>query len=278
MAVSSWKGFITFGLVAVPIRLFPAARYAHIRFHEVHKKCGHRVQQQLYCPYDKEVVSRDEIVMGYETDDDKMVIVDPKELKALEPASSTAMEISQFVKLAEVDPIYFETSYFSVPEPAGAHAYGLLLEALEELEIAALAQVTMHQRERTVIIRPFRNGLTAHTLYNQGEIHDVAGYGKKDSKEANSKELALAEQFAKTLIEPFRPERFHNEYQDRVRQLIESKSKGQAGPTPEKGRKLAPVIDLMDALKKSLANKEARSGGKAAEQGSAKNGKRKKTA
>ena len=112
MATSSWKGYITFGLVAVPIRLFPAARYSHIRFHEVHKKCGHRVQQQLYCPYDEEVVSRDDIVMGYESDDDKLVIVDPKELKAIEPASSTAMEIVQFARLAEVDPIYFETSYF----------------------------------------------------------------------------------------------------------------------------------------------------------------------
>ena len=109
MAASTWKGFITFGLISVPIRLFAAARYSHIRFHEVHRKCGHRVQQQLYCPYDEEVVPRDEIVMGYETDDGKMVIIDPQELKVLQPQSSTEMEISQFVYLDEVDPIYFET-------------------------------------------------------------------------------------------------------------------------------------------------------------------------
>ncbi len=278
MATSSWKGYITFGLVAVPLRLFPAARYSHIRFHEVHKKCGHRVQQQLYCPYDEEVVSRDDIVMGYESDDDKLVIVDPKELKAIEPASSTAMEIVQFARLAEVDPIYFETSYFSVPEQAGAHAYALLLYSLQKLKIAALAQVTMHQRERTVIIRPFQNGLTVHTLYNQNEIHEVAGYGKKDSKPIKSQELALAEQFAKTLMQPFRPERFHNEYQDRVRKLIGSKSKGHAAPQPEKGRKLAPVIDLMDALKKSLAGKGKQAGQTVGERGSSKSAKRKKTA
>jgi len=278
MAVSSWKGYMTFGLVTVPIRLFPAARYSHIRFHEVHRKCGHRVQQQLYCPYDKEVVARDEIVMGYEDDQGKMILVDPKELKAIEPDSSTAMEILQFVKITEVDPICFETSYFAVPERAGENAYALLLAAMEELKIAALTQVTMHQRERTVLIRPFRNGLTAHTLFHPNEIHDVAGYGKKDSNALRSKELALAEQFAKTLVEPFRPERFHDEYQDRVRQLIESKSKGRAAPKLEQGKKLAPVIDLMDALRKSLARKGKLSGDKPAEQIAPKGAKRTKTA
>ena len=135
----------------------------------------------------------------------------------------------------------------------------------------------MHQRERTVIIRPFQNGLTVHTLYNQNEIHEVAGYGKKDSKAIKSQELALAEQFAKTLVQPFRPERFHNEYQDRVRQLIESKSKGHAAPQPEKGRKLAPVIDLMDALKKALPAKAKRPNRKSGNAVS-KSAKRKKTA
>src|ERR1700681_330098 len=113
MAASVWKGSVSFGLVSLPIKLFAAARYSHIAFHEVHRECGHRVQQQLYCPYDKRVVSRDEIVMGYEVDEDKMVIVDREELKKLQPASSSSMEILQFVKLSDVDPIFFETSYFS---------------------------------------------------------------------------------------------------------------------------------------------------------------------
>ena len=158
MAASVWKGSISFGLVSVPIKLFAAARYSHISFHEVHRECGHRVKQQLYCPYDKRVVSRDEIVMGYEVDEDKMVIVDRQELKKLQPASSSSMEILQFVKLSDVDPIYFETSYFSVPEEEGRRGYTLLLETMEELQVAAIAQVTMHQRERTVIVRPYRHG------------------------------------------------------------------------------------------------------------------------
>ena len=257
MAASTWKGFITFGLISVPIRLFAAARYSHIRFHEVHRKCGHRVHQQLYCPYDEEVVPRDEIVMGYEMEDGKMVVVDPAELKALAPASSTEMEILQFVKLDEVDPIYFETSYFSVPEEAGRRAYSLILNTMQQMKIAAIAKVTMHQRDRTVIIRPYDNGLTIHTIYYPNEIHEVSGYGKESAKSQNRQELSLAEQFAKSLIKPFHPEQFHDEYQARVRELIESKNKGKAIPKPEKGKKLAPVIDLMTALKASLANKRA---------------------
>jgi DNA end-binding protein Ku len=255
MAASVWKGSISFGLVSVPIKLFVAARYSHISFHEVHRECGHRVQQQLYCPYDKRVVSRDEIVMGYEVDEDKMVIVDREELKKLQPASSSSMEILQFVKLDDVDPIFFETSYFSIPEEAGRRGYTLLLETMEEMKLAALAQVTMHQRERTVILRPYRGGLTLHTLYYPNEIHDVAGYGKSNASNLKKPEIALAEQFAKGLVAPFRPEKFHDEYQERVKKLIESKEKGTAAPKPEKTTRLAPVVDLMTALKQSIANK-----------------------
>jgi DNA end-binding protein Ku len=259
MAASVWKGSISFGLVSVPIKLFAAARYSHISFHEVHRECGHRVQQQLYCPYDKRVVSRDEIVMGYEVDEDKMVIVDREELKKLQPASSSSMEILQFVELSDVDPIFFETSYFSVPEEAGRRGYTLLLETMEELKVAALAQVTMHQRERTVILRPYQHGLTLHTLYYPNEIHDVAGYGKNNATNLKKPEIALAEQFAKGLVAPFQPEKFHDEYQERVKKLIESKEKGTAAPKPEKQTRLAPVVDLMTALKQSIANKGAHS-------------------
>ncbi len=255
MAASVWKGNISFGLVSVPIKLFAAARYSHISFHEVHKECGHRIQQQLYCPYDGKVVSRDEIVMGYETDEGKMVIVDKQELKKLQPTSSSSMEILQFVKLSDVDPIYFETSYFSVPEEEGRRGYTLVMETMSEMKLAAIAQVTMHQRERTVIIRPYEGGLTLHTLYYPNEIHDVAGYGKNNATNLKGPEVSLAEHFAKGLVAPFRPEKFHDEYQERVRKLIESKSKGTAAPKPEKTPRLAAVVDLMTALKQSIATK-----------------------
>jgi DNA end-binding protein Ku len=278
MAASTWKGFITFGLISVPIRLFAAARYSHISFHEVHRKCGNRVHQQLYCPYDKEVVPRDEIVMGYETEDEKMVIVDPQELKALAPPSSTEMEISQFVRLDEVDPIYFETSYFSVPEEAGRRAYALILSTMEQMKLAAIAKVTMHQRDRTVILRPYDRGLAVHTLYYPKEIREVPGYGNETPKSQNRQELSLAEQFAKSLVKPFQPEKFHDDYQDSVRELIESKSRGKALPKVEKAKKLAPVIDLATALRNSLAKKKSANTESAGQSRSAKSSKRRKTA
>ena len=276
MAASVWKGSISFGLVSVPIKLFPAARYSHISFHEVHRECGHRVQQQLYCPYDKKVVSRDEIVMGYEVDEDKMVIVDREELKKLQPASSSTMEILQFVKLSDVDPIYFETSYFSVPEEAGRRGYTLLQKTMEDMGVAALAQVTMHQRERTVILRPYQNGLTLHTLYYPNEIREVPSYGKNTATNLKKPELTLAEQFAKGLIAQFHPEKFHDEYQERVKKLIESKEKGTAAPKSEKIPRLAPVVDLMTALKQSIANKGGQTKNRSAE--SARHSRARKTA
>jgi len=115
--------------------------------------------------------------------------------------------------------------------------------------------VTMHQRERTVILRPYQGGLTLHTLYYPNEIHDVAGYGKNNAANLRKPEITLAEQFAKGLVASFRPEKFHDEYQERVKKLIESKEKGTAAPKQEKTTRLAPVVDLMTALKQSIANK-----------------------
>ena len=253
MASSTWKGSISFGLVSVPIRLFAAARSTHVAFHEIHKTCGTRVRQQLYCPHDERVVSRDEITMGYEVEKDKFIVVDPEELKKLQPASSTTMEIVQFVKLAEVDPIFFETSYFAVPEEASRRAYALLLNTMDKLKLAAIAQVTMHQRERTVILRPYHEGLIVHTIYYPNEIHDVKGYGKDVPKNLKAQEVNLATQFAQALVKPFKPDQFHDEYQMRVQQLVDSKEEGKAAPKHERTRQLAPVVDLMAALKKSIA-------------------------
>lgn len=262
MPSSSWKGYISFGLISVPVRLYPAARYSHIAFHEIHRKCGNRVRQQLYCPYDEEVVPREDIVLGYETEKDKYVLVEPDELKAVQPPSSTVMEILQFVKLDEVDPIYFETSYFSVPEEAGARAYALLLKAMSEMQCAAVAKVTMHQKEHSVIIRPYERGLIVHTIYYPNEIREVKGYGKTVGKGLSKQEVELATQFARALLKPFHPAAFHDEYSKRVEQLIEDKSKGKPVPKAEKAPKLAPVVDLMDALKKSLAGRKAGQGTK----------------
>ena len=252
MAFTVWKGHITFGLISIPVRLFTAARNEHTRFHEIHRECGTRIHHQLYCPYDERVVPRDEVVLGYETDKDKYVLVEPEELKRIQPKSSKVMGIVQFAKLSDVDPIFFETSYFAVPEEGGKQAYSLLLRTLETMGYVAVAQVTLHQRERIVIIRPYDKGLALHAIYYPNEIHAVTEYEQTDLKSLKKQEVALGEQFAETLVKPFRPQEFRDEYQARVKQLIESKSKGRPAPKLEQAKRLAPVIDLMSALKKSL--------------------------
>lgn len=253
MASTVWRGYITFGLISMPIRLFAAARTMHTRLHEIHRQCGTRIHHPLYCPYDERIVSRAEIAMGYEVEKDKYVLIEPSELKKFKAASSKAMEIVQFVKLSEVDPINFETSYFTVPEQAGKRAYALLLRTMEEMKYAAISRITLHQRERTAILRPYRDGLTLHTLYYANEVHAVKEYGKTSVKDLRKQEIALGEQFAKTLVRPFRPEEFHDEYQRQIKQLIDRKIKGGPAPKEEKTKQLAPVIDLMSALKKSIA-------------------------
>jgi len=253
MPASAWKGYISFGLISVPVRLFVAARESHVHFHEIHRECGTRVHQQLYCPYDERVVSRDEIALGYEVGDDQYVLVERDELKSLQPHSSSAMEVLQFVKLDEVDPLYFETSYFCVPEQAGKKPYGLLFRTMETLQCGAIAKLTLHQREQTVLIRPYEGGLTLHTLYYPREIREAKSYGADSGKDLKREEIRLGEQFAKSLLKPFRPQEFNDECQQRVMDLVESKGKGEETPKPEKTRRLAPVVDLMAALKKSVA-------------------------
>lgn len=254
MPSAVWKGYITFGLISMPIRLFSAARAVHTRLHEIHRECGTRIHHALYCPYDERIVSREEVAMGYEVEKDKYVLIEPSELKKIKAASSKVMDILQFVELSEVDPIYFETSYFAVPEEAGKRAYALLLRTMEEMKYAAISRITLHQRERTAILRPYLGGLTLHTFYYANEVHGVKEYGKTPVKDLKKQEIALGQQFAKTLVQPFRPEQFQNNHEAQVKELIDRKTKG--GPTVKEGKtkKLAPVIDLMSALKKSIAN------------------------
>jgi DNA end-binding protein Ku len=261
MPSTVWKGYISFGLISMPIRLFAAARSEHTHLHEIHRECGTRIHHPLYCPYDERMVTREEVGMGYEVEKDKYVLIEPAELKKTLPPSSKVMDILQFVKLDEVDPIYFDSSYFAVPDEAGKRAYELLFRTMEEMGYAAIAKITLHQRERIAIIRPYQHGLTLHTFYYANEIHVAKEYGKASVKDLKKQEIALGEQFAKTLVKPFRPEEFRDRHDEQVKKLIEQKRKGGATPNLEKAKQMAPVIDLMSALKKSIANVPPVSGG-----------------
>ena len=257
MASTVWKGYISFGLVSVPVRLYAAAREEHVSFNQIHEVCGSRIKQQIFCPTCERVVERSELAKGYQVDRDAYVLVSNEELKTLQAESSEAMEITQFVSLSEVDPIYYESSYYSAPEDPGRRAYGLLLQAMEKLNVAAIAKVTLNQREQIVLMRPYHNGIVLHTLYFPSEVREIAEYGKTENLTLQKPEMELAEQFIKQLAAGFDPEQYKDEYQQRVLALVETKRAGQVVAGQTQKPRLAPVIDLMEALKKSIAERGA---------------------
>jgi len=251
MASTIWKGYVTFGLISIPVRVFAAARSERVSFHQVHEVCHTRIKQQLFCPTCERVVERSELVKGYEPEKNQLVLVEDEELQKIAPASRETMDILEFVKLEEIDPLFFDASYYLLPEEAGRRAYQLLVETMEKSGYAAMAKLAMHQREYTIVIRPRKHGLTLHTMYYADEVRDVPGYGATTDIEVKPAEVKLAEQLVESLATNFDPEKYHDEYQTRVMQLIEAKSEGKSvSATPTK--KLAPVIDLMAALQRSL--------------------------
>ena len=178
MASSVWSGYLTFGLISMPVRLFSGARGNHISFHMLHRDDNTRIKQQLWCPHDERVVERSEIVKGYEYRKGEYVIIEPEEIKKIEPKTAKAMEILEFVKADDVDPIYFESSYFVTPEEAGRRPYALLCKALEETKYVAIAKLTMHNREYTVFLRPYKGGMMLHTMYYKEEVRDLDNFGR----------------------------------------------------------------------------------------------------
>jgi DNA end-binding protein Ku len=233
MASSVWKGYISFGLVSVPVRLFAAARESHVSFNQLHTPCGSRIKQQIVCPTCDEKVERSDLSKGYEVDKDVFVTVTPEELKSLDSTASDA-------------------------EEPGRKAYTLLFQSMKRLDLAAIARVSLHSREQVVIIRPYDKGLVLHTLYYASEVREIPEYGHDTDVKMLPQETALAEQFISQLTLPFQPERYTDTYRDQVMQLIEKKREGMAVVAPTAKRSMAPVVDLMDALKKSLAAKNAK--------------------
>ena len=258
MASSVWKGTLSFGLLAIPVKLYTAARSQRMNLHQLHKTCHTRLKQPLYCPQCNRQVERSEVVRGYEYEKGQYAIVSEEDIKKITPRSSTVMEIVAFVKQEQIDPIYFDASYFMLPDKDSEKPYALLLKTLEDTNRVGIATVTMHQREYTVFIRPRKNGLTIHTMYYANEIREVAGYGQaeKDIK-LKPAEVKLAEQLVESLSQDFKPEQFHDRFQENLKALIEAKQKGKTIVAEQKPGP-ARVIDMMEALKKSLANAEAK--------------------
>src|SRR5262249_2003427 len=257
MAASVWSGYLTFGLISMPVRLFSGARSSGISFNMLHRPDLQRVKQQYYCPAENRVVERSEIVKGYEYRKDEYVVVEPEEIKKIEPRTAKTMEILEFVKSSEVDPIFFESSYYMMPEEAGRRPYALLTKALEKSQYYATAKLTMDNREYTVFLRPHEGGMMLHTMYYAEEVRQVEGFGAPEV-ELKDAEVKVAHQLIEALAADWDPEKYHDEFQDNLKKLIETKLQGGKGDEMNKPKKLAPVVDLMAALKQSLAEMEGK--------------------
>jgi DNA end-binding protein Ku len=257
MAASVWSGYLTFGLISIPVRLFSGARSSGISFNQLHRDDLTRVKQQLICPLDNKVLERSDIVKGYEYRKNEYVVVEPEEIKQIEPKTAKNMEILEFVKTSEVDPVYFDSSYYMMPEEAGRRPYALLTKALEESEYVGIAKLTMHNREYTVFLRPHEGGLMLHTMYYEEEVRKVEGFGAPDV-ELKDAEVKVAHQLIEALAAEWEPEKFKDDFQENLKNLIQTKLEGGKIAEVEKPKKIAPVVDLMAALKQSLAQMEGK--------------------
>jgi DNA end-binding protein Ku len=251
MAASVWSGYLTFGLISMPVRLFSGARGSHVSFHMLHRDDHVRVKQQLVCPAEGKVLGHNDIVKGYEYSKGEYVIIEPDEIKKIEPKTAKAMEILEFVRAPEVDPVYFESSYYLLPEEAGRRPYSLLAKVMADSGYFAVAKLTMHNREYTVILRPHRNGIMLHTMFYQDEVRQVEKFGDV-AGDLREGEIKVAQQLIEALENKWEPAKYHDTFEENLKKMIQAHLEGKPVTPVEKPRKLAPPADLMAALRQSL--------------------------
>jgi DNA end-binding protein Ku len=256
-ARSIGSGTISFGLVSIPIRVFVATHSEQLSFNMLHESCGTRIRQQLWCPHDGKVVGRDEIVKGYQFAKDRFVTFTDEELKALEAEANRSIDIHEFVPLAKVDPIYFENAHYLGPDKGAEKAYRLLADAMQESGKVALAQFVRGGKEHLVLIRPHDGGLVLHTMYYADEVRSLADVDTGGDPKIRPNELQMAERLIEQLSnEKFEPEKYKDEYRERLQEVVQKKVAGEEVRVAEPEKPKAQVIDLMEALKASLARRE----------------------
>jgi len=254
---STGTGTVAFGLVSIPIRLYSAAESASsISFNQLHAKCGSRLKQQYTCSKDGEIVPRDQMVKGYQFAKNQYVTFTEDEIKAMGQASQRAIEITEFVPADKVDPIYFHGGYFLGPDEGGERPYGLLAAAMKKTGRVALAKWAARGKQYLVMIRPMGKGLFMQQLHYADEVRSIADVPVGDT-EIRDSELALAVQLVEQIAsDEFRPEQYEDEVRGRMQAAIQKKVEGQEISAPAEAPK-AQIIDLMQALKASLAEKES---------------------
>lgn len=253
MASTIWKGHITFGLVSLPVRLVAAARGETISFNQLHKPDNSRVKQVLYCIAEDKPVPRSELVKGYEYEKDRYVVIDEEDIKKIQPKTAKVMEILEFVKTDEIDPIVLEDSFYIQPDEAGEKPYTLLFESMKRSGYDAVAKLTMHNREHVVILRPGKHGMILHTMYYRDEVRATEEF-RTNPELVKDKELLMAQNLIEALAAPFEHEKYQDTYRETLRGMIDAKIAGQEVVAAPQEQELAPVIDIMEALKTSLAS------------------------
>jgi DNA end-binding protein Ku len=255
-----WNGSISFGLVSIPIGLAVATQRSDIAFRTLHRECGTPIKNKRWCPFHERDVEAEELVKGWEVAKGEFVVVEESDLEAVALQRSQSIEILRFVALADVDPVYFDRTYYLAPAttPAQRRPYVLLLRAMEETGMAAIGKFVLWGKENLCLIRPRGESLALETLFfaedvrSHQEIEDAV-----EETEVKKPELDLARQVIESLVGEFDPAVFENEYRRDLRAMLEAKLAGQEVAKPEPVPE-TPVVDLMDALKKSVAEVQSR--------------------
>ncbi len=262
-----WKGAISFGLVHVPVKMYPAVERKDISFSMLHGKCGNQVKYKKFCPVCGTDVPPEEIVRGYEYENGKFAVINDDELDNLPLKTTHAIDILDFVNIAEVDPVFFEKPYYLAPAEGGQKAFELLKRSMEKTGKAAVSKVVIRSRESLAALRAYNGAIILHTMHYPDEIRSLAGITELNYKaDIRDNELAMANNLIESLTADFSPEKYTDEYRDALRKLIENKIAGQQVKIPDKPE-AANVIDLMEALQQSIKiagkNREAASNSRA---------------
>src|SRR3954454_5330310 len=256
MPRSIWSGAISFGLVNVPVKVYSAVSPKTVRFHQLDSKTGSRISQRRVNPQTGGEVPYEDLVKGFELTRDRYVVIKPEELDAIQPEKSRTIDIEDFVDLSEIDPVYYDHPYWLAPDKGAAKAYGLLLQAMKESGKVAIARVVLRNKEHLVALRPAEGALMMETMNFHDEVvpaEDLDELIAAAEAEASDREVGMAKQLIDSLTTAFEPTRYHDEYREKVLELIERKAQGEEIAVQPEAPAPARVPDLMAALEASLA-------------------------
>ena len=254
-----WKGAISFGMVSIPVRLYTATEEKDVRFNLLHAKDRARIKQQRFCPEDEEVIAWDDVVRGYEIAPNQYVVLDDEDFANVPVTTTHTIEITQFVSLEEIDPVYYQKTYFLEPEEVGLKPFALLMCVLKETDRVAVAKVTLRQKEQLCTLRVYQNTIALETMFYGDEVRSSLELQAPGEEIAvTERELAMAKSLVDMLAGEFDPTSYKDGYREALMEIIRKKAEGEVIATPQPA--VARVTDLMEALRASVEEARRRKG------------------